>query len=104
MLAWVASCGAAAGATLLADLRRERVALEIDCADNLVLRAADGDVRIQRSLACTLSGVLRSALSGPYVEGSTGTYELQDHAAATVSSALAFSSVTTRASSTDPTE
>ena len=79
-----------AGKTLLADLRHERAALGADGRDTIVLRGADGDVCVQRHLACTVSGVLKSALSGPYVESATGSYELRDHAAATITFALDF--------------
>ena len=78
---------AEAGQALLKALRNDEVKNGADAVD---LKASDGDVRVSRFLACTLSPVLRAALGGTFSESTTGVYEVREHSAAHVRFAFDF--------------
>ena len=82
----MATAGAAA---MLATLRKDRQLLVPADPEAVQLIGSDGAVCVQRLLACTMSPVLRAALTGPYVEAA-GTYRLLEHSAATILYAVEF--------------
>ena len=82
----MATAGAAA---MLATLRKDRQLLAPTDPEAVQLIGSDGAVCVQRLLACTMSPVLRAALTGPYAEAA-GTYRLLEHSAATILYAVEF--------------
>ena len=74
---------------MLATLRKDRQVLAPTDPEAVQLLGSDGAVCVQRLLACTMSPVLRAALTGPYSEAA-GTYNLLEHTAATILFAVEF--------------
>jgi hypothetical protein len=74
-----------AGAAFLASLRQGRKG---GSGAVVTLRGQDGEVSVQKLVACTMSPVLNTAFTGPYAESSE--FKVLDHCVATLDCALDF--------------